>query len=47
MNEVRPMGVWKCAAICGAGCLACVADHVIVILDATTGATALASGTAQ
>lgn len=42
MNESRIVvcGV-TCAAVCGAGCFACIGDSAIVIVDAVTGGTAL------
>ena len=43
MNEANePRGI-KCAAICAAGCLACIADSAIVIVDVVTGGSALSS----
>ncbi len=42
MNEANePRGI-KCAAICAAGCLACIADSAIVIVDVVTGGSACA-----
>lgn len=51
MNEVSaglagPTCAILCTAVCASGCLACISDGPIIIVDAVTGGTALTSGTA-
>ena len=48
MNESRIVvcGV-TCAAVCGAGCFACITDGPVVIVDATTGGVSLPTGLTQ
>lgn len=41
MNEVGETRGVLCYVICAAGCLACVADGAVVIVDSITGGMAL------
>lgn len=50
MNEVEPNGVTcvvMCAAICTGGCLTCIADGPVIIVDAVSGGTALTTGSSN
>ena len=44
MKKIPSAGIITCAGICAAGCLSCVADATIVILDTVTGGAALTQG---
>lgn len=48
MNQVQPMGFWKClvacTSICAAGCSGCLIDGPMFIADSATGGVSLASG---
>lgn len=48
MNEIRIVvcGV-TCATVCGAGCVACVADGPVIIVDATAFGASLTTGMTQ
>lgn len=46
MNEISPNGAIGCAFICAGGCLVCISDGPVIVVDFVSGGTALTTGTA-
>lgn len=44
MNEVTPQGFWTCLFVCTGGCLTCISDGPIIIVDFVSGGTAMTTG---
>lgn len=43
-TESIPVCLVTCAVVCGSGCLGCIADGPVIIVDAATGGMSLATG---
>lgn len=44
MKQLQTKGFWLCAAVCVGGCLACISDGPVIIVDFVSGGTALTTG---
>jgi len=46
MTQVQPQGIIRCAIICTAGCITCISDGPVIIVDFVSGGTAASTGSA-
>ena len=44
MKQVQTKGFWTCALVCVGGCLTCISDGPVIIVDFVSGGTALTTG---
>ncbi len=44
MKQVQPQGFLNCVLICVGGCLTCISDGPVIIVDFVSGGTAASTG---
>ena len=44
MKQVQTKGFWTCALVCVGGCLTCISDGPVIIVDFVSVGTALTTG---
>lgn len=47
MNEISPQGIGVCILVCTGGCLTCISDGPVIIVDFVSGGTAFATGSSH